>query len=96
MSVILTEINMPKSCFECKYQQCYFHGKEWTTIDGKKNYKNSVDRTCPLRSIEGLIALLQKEAEKDMSGYHPDLVYGYILGLNKGIEHIKEYCEVEE
>lgn len=55
MAVILTGMNMPDSCHSCKYQQCYFYGKKWQTIDGEKDYRTSVNKTCPLKSVDGLI-----------------------------------------
>ena len=96
MSVIITEMDMPNTCHKCKYSQCYFYDKAWVTIDNKKDYRSDRDKTCPLKSVKGLIERLQKEIDKDMSGKDPYGVEKYKEGLREAIEHIKEYCDMKE
>ena len=92
MSVIITGMDMPNTCHKCKYSKCYFYGKAWQTIDGTKDYRSNRDKTCPLKSIKGLIKKIEQEIDDN-----PYASLGeYRAGLYKGIEIIKEYCEEEQ
>lgn len=86
MSVIVTGIDMPKSCAECQDQRCKV-SDEWDLFDWC-DYKR-VDG-CPLKSIDGLIEeITQLPTQENAEGQ--DMFQAYDV-----LRTIREYCEVKE
>ena len=85
MSVIVTNANMPPTCWNCDFidggDDCFFL-RENAQIESR--YEN-----CPLKSVEGLIDYI-KDVDRDYR-YN-----GHNLSIDGVIEIIKEYCEVSD
>ena len=82
MSVIITGVDMPKCCFECR-KSC---DKRFHVAD--KKTKRADD--CPFKSVNGLIEFVSVKTHI-RSEEHPCLV-----DINEVVRLIKEYCEVIE
>ena len=92
MSVIVTEMDMPERCGECKFKiydrdgdhyECKITGEisSWG-IGHTKEY-------CPLKSIDGLIEkITQLPTQENAEGQ--DMFQAYDV-----VRTIKEYCEVK-
>lgn len=63
--MIVIDMDMPKTCEKCDITKCFFHGKEWFTVDEKKHYRNSRAEGCLIKcdidDIKAEIKLIQKE-----------------------------------
>ena len=87
MSVIVTDMDMPKCCRDCDYE-C-INDIFVSDIILKSEYIHKRHEDCPLKSVEGLI-----EKIKEYWIQCDDLLQAPTL---RGIRKIiKEYCEVEE
>ena len=87
MSVIITEMDMPKECTDCLLHNNlgdYCRGRlEIASIVRGKN-------DCPLKSIEGLIDQINLEI------CSPNYYCSETETAGKIIDIIKEYCEVSD
>ena len=86
MSLIITEMDMPKSCAECHDQRCKV-ADEWDLFDWC-DYERV--EGCPLKSIDGLIEKIEQlPTIEDSEGQDRYMAYDVLRA-------IKEYCEVKE
>lgn len=90
MSVIVTGMDVPKSCEECHYN----NSSCWCSItnsgiDREFEYRERLD-DCPLKSIDELIEkITQLPTEENAEGQ--DMFQAYDV-----LRTIKEYCEVSK
>ena len=94
MSVIVTGIEMPKSCVRCDL--CDSGGyrmalKRQTDKNIYERYKG-----CPLKSVDGLIEKLNKAGADNDKSVFKNLHLSYIQGLKDAMKIIKEYCGMED
>lgn len=96
MSVILTDVDIPKNCSECP---CLHHGeygafeKSWCNLDSKLRIS---DRNCPngckIKSVDGLIEFI-KDHSYPVRYDRNSIEQGMTIA---GVEcAIKEYCGME-
>ena len=86
MSVIVTGIDMPKNCVDCRKESTQnVVGIDCSWLDNKN---------CPLKSIDGLIERIEKA--KGVFNQHGEQASLEATGLQYAIELIKEYCEVQD
>ncbi len=86
MSVIVTGIDIPKSCGECNASGTGVCRK-WFDV---KEIGLKRSEHCPLKSIDGLIEKIDK---KSNSGQWSEAT---VYGMKKAIAIIKEYCGMED
>ena len=93
MSVILKEIEMPKNCSDCP---C-FDGEngECRATGSRDTWCSEPPRSCPLKSIDGLIDEFKKRYPKNYAGDFELGGRSCKFSLTQVIRIIKEYCEVE-
>ena len=91
MSVIVTEMDMPETCYSCKFCQEDDQLRDYCGITYDAIWYGEKERLkdCPLKPIEGLI----EEIEKYWMECDDLLQAPTLRGVRK---IIKEYCEVEE
>ena len=89
MSVIITGMDMPKSCNS--YPDCCL--KRYCS-PMSINVVLERPEKCPLKSVDGLIEKIEKSKVHDSSYMYDWLSYN--KGLMDAVEYIKEYCEVSE
>ena len=94
MSIIIKNVEVPKNCCDCV---CH-NGEigECRATGSRETWCSEPPRSCPIKSVDGLIDEFKKLYPKNYAG-------GFELGgsscefsLNQVIRIIKEYCEVEE
>lgn len=90
MAVIITDMDMPKSCFDCDLHNYHFCDATGTLIE-----KNRVDGTragdCPLKSVDEMIEEIQQKHVHCFERIDFDTAYGLCCALNI----IKKYCDGE-
>ncbi len=94
MSVIITGMDMPKSCYNCEFKTNYKNNDYGSvcecSLDDEHRTINLlahiIPHYCPLKSVEWLI-----ERIENLTPWDEGLVEMYEV-----IDAIKEYCEVEE
>lgn len=88
MSAILTGMNIPKGCFECKLK---FNGTCSVLIKSANfSMRNKRYEDCPLRSVDGLIDIFYGIAERAEDNYG----YGSCFFSVEEIEKtIRNYCK---
>lgn len=109
MSVILTGMEIPKSCGECgmSYREHYYSKDVpvMCPIVYSPLGLNIIEKhkNCPLKSLEGLIERLEQAKQyRGMTGKsvidkcNVGLDRYFDLGLDKAIRIIKEYCGMED
>ena len=90
MSVIITGMDMPKHCYDCG---CHNGENGECQVTGSYDtHYNEPPRSCPLKSVDGLISGL--EAHKWNKNEGSKAIYD--SAINDAITYIKEYCEVKE
>ena len=96
MSVIITGIDMPKSCEECPIayftEGCY--RDECQATKSEIMYAKQILSDCPLKTVEGLIAKIESNIQETTPNCMKNRDFN--AGLYIAIEIIKKYCEVEE
>ena len=87
MSVIVTGIDMPKNCVDCRKESTQnVVGIDCSWLDNKN---------CPLKSIDGLIAKINKQEFTHHNGEnHWYMTPSEIKEIVENI--IREYCEVQD
>ena len=92
MSVIVTNANMPPTCWNCDFidggDDCFFLCEN-AQIESR--YEN-----CPLKSVEGLIEKFKEKYPKNYCGEPEFGGMNCCFSLITVIQIIKEYCEVED
>ena len=91
-------MDMPKTCEKCDISECLFHGKEWFTVDEKKNYRDSRAEGCLIKcDIEDIKAEIMNERDDIACGvmakYSSDEAYYNALGWVLNI--IDKHCGKE-
>lgn len=86
MSVIITGMDMPKSCFACGLK---FNGTCPRLIKSVTGLRKERLSNCPLKPVDGIIAEMQAHSDKTYS-IDP---YGLIGDC---IDIVKEYSEEEK
>ena len=84
MSVIVTGIDIPKSCGECNASgtgAC----RKWFDV---KEIGLKRSERCPLKSVDGLIEKLNECVDDKSTGEQ--------VGIDLAIDIIKEYCGMED
>ena len=95
MSVIITEMDMPKCCDVCE-RDCPENLKIWYLADDKDiNNGTAIHPNCPLKSIDGLIDKIIERGDLYTIGGRAS-GKSVKLGMEIAIEIIKEYCGVSE
>lgn len=94
MSVIVTGIEMPKSCVRCDL--CDSGGycralQRQTDKNVNERYKR-----CPLKSVDGLVERINKLAYSETEYGIEEFDASKIVRLDDLIEVIKEYCGMED
>ena len=93
MAVIITDMDMPKSCVECdkrKFNKCYINGAMVIEHEYRNNDKK-IHPDCPMKSVDGLIQTLRDQfADEDGNAV------GEYWKHEDVIEIIKEYCGMED
>lgn len=91
MSAILTNVNIPKGCFECKLKlngTCSVLIKSADLSMRNKRYED-----CPLRSIDELIDIFYRIAERAEDNYG----YGScVFSVDEIDKIIRSYCKERE
>lgn len=85
MSVIVTGMDVPKSCGECRCTTDYYDGSTVCCLGANDIDWNNRPIDCPLKSVDGLIEKIEQLKK--------NLVRMTATGAEK---LIKEYCEVKE
>lgn len=100
MAVIVTDMDMPKSCAECRRidrvfcedEQC----NELCFEDGVVYYPDWVDErrheNCPLKSVEGLLGEIESFGYKEID---EDTTISAIVSVDDVVGKIKEYFGIE-
>lgn len=110
MGVIVTGMDMPKSCLECRKRKVlHIDGKAYQLCglneDGylAESWFKAEDLTktfkapqCPLISVEGLIEKIREEIVPRTDSEYDDSDKWSNYGLRIAIKTIKEYCGLEE
>ena len=99
MAVIVTDMDMPKSCSECRRVDRFFceneHGNE-LCFDESGYYEEWVDErrheNCPLKAVEGLLNEIESFGYKEID---EDTTISAIVSVDDVVGKIKEYCVIE-
>lgn len=92
MSVIVTGIDMSKSCGECNASGTGVCRK-WFDV---KEIGLKRSEHCPLKSVDGLIEKLNKAGANNDKSVFKNLHPSYVQGLRDAVKIIKEYCGMED
>ena len=100
MAVIITNMDMPKNCMDCRFGYFYREGgangikccltQENSFGESKEEDSNFRFYCCPLKPVDGLIDKLADMADSDAYG---DYQLGTNFGLMLAAKIVKEYCE---
>lgn len=107
MSVILTDVDIPKNCSECP---CLHHGeygafeKSWCALDGELQiFENERPSGCGIKSMDGLIEKLEGIGMNQLRlGLSINDSFERIKYIHSAqqykyiIQLIKEYCGAED
>lgn len=92
MAVILTNIDMPKSCVECdkrKFNKCYMNSVMVIEHEYRNNDKK-IHPDCPLKSVDKLIEAIERLPTQENSEGQ-DMYQAYDV-----LRTIREYCGMED
>ena len=92
MSVIVTGIDMPKSCGECNASGTGVCRK-WFDV---KELGSKRSEHCLLKSVDGLIKRINKLAYSEAEYGIEEFDASKIVHLDDLVEVIKEYCGMED
>ena len=105
MSVIVTEMDMPETCYSCKFCQEDDQLRDYCGITYDAIWYGEKERLkdCPLKSVDGLIQKMKffakRQEEIALAINDENKRYAHIQVAN-AYHHcgqvIKEYCEVSE
>lgn len=106
MSVIVTGIDMPKSCDVCSYMETnddlmssdyrYMYCGQPYMGDYVTDYVACRHPDCPLKSVDGLVERINKLAYSETEYGIEEFDASKIVRLDDLIEVIKEYCGMED
>lgn len=92
MSVIITEIVIPKTCYRCEFCREDDQLRDYCSIsyDGIWHGEKERLKDCPLKSVEELVEKIEQlPSIQDSEGQDRYMAYDVL-------RTIKEYCEVKE
>lgn len=94
MSVILTGVDTPKNCDSCDLYVLDRDGFPYCAKTKQFIFKGKIhNKDCPLKSVDGLIEMLN-DARYCGGGHYSENALS--SGILSAIEIIKEYCEMED
>ena len=96
MAVIITNMNMPESCYECRFSEPAYSGNRCDNMIGHTYGEILTDRVknCPLKSVDEMMEEL-KRYETLM--FHEDgSSMGAFIHAQKVKEIVGRYCDKEQ
>lgn len=101
MAIIITNQNVANDCHSCdlSYGVMGYGGRGFNcctvTDEDVDPDDHEKPESCPVKSVEGLIALIENEKRDGRDAEH-STSFQFDTGIDTAIKIIKKYCEMEE
>lgn len=93
MAVIITDMDMPKNCNECKNKNCHYFHQIWWDCDSDNDYSTIRNPHCSLKSINEMIDEINSIDLQDI-GKHDAYVHNAVYKVVRDIKKIiHKYCD---